>query len=133
MAQLSNLGARYQALGERIAQAGERLAREQAEAEELEGQVNESAQMWQNLLLEYQSNPQASQEIQELLEAINHELAQIRRNYSQGSADYAQTLGALKSLIKRLRYYQVELDEQSALDASGRVHRRRESQRGERF
>jgi chromosome segregation ATPase len=133
VAQLSNIGARYQALSERIAQAGERAMREQAEAEELEGQVNESTQMWQNLLYEYSSNPTASQEIKELLEAINRELAQIRRNYSQGNADYPQTLGALKSLLKRLRYYQVALDEESALDASGNVHRRRESSRGERF
>ena len=133
VAQLSNLGARYQALSERVAQAGERAAREQAEAEEQEAQVNEAAQQWQNLLYDYQSNPQASQEIKELLQAINHELAQIRRNYSQGSADYNQTLGALKGLLKRLRYYQVELDEESALDSSGNVHRRRESRRGERF
>lgn len=133
VAQISNLGARYQALSERIAQANERLNREQAEAEEQEAQVNEAAQQWQNLLYEYQSNPQASQEIKELLEAIHHELAQIRRNYSQGSADYNQTLGALKALLKRLRYYQVALDEESALDASGNIHRRRESRRGERF
>jgi hypothetical protein len=133
VAQLSNLGARYQALSERIAQAVERRNREQAEAEELEGQVNDSAEMWQNLLVEYQGNPQASGEIRQLLEAINHELAQIRRNYGERNADYPQTMDALKALIKRLRYFQVELDEQSALDASGRVHRRRESQRGERF
>jgi hypothetical protein len=133
VAQLSNLGARYQALGERIAQAGERSVRERSEAEELEAQVNEAAQQWQNLLVEYQSNPQASQEIKELLDAIHHELAQIRRNYSQGTADYAQTLQALKGLTKRLRFYQVALDEDSALDAFGRVHRRRDSQRGERF
>lgn len=133
VAQLSNLGARYQALSERITQAGERAAREQAEAEEQEAQVNEAAQQWQNLLYEHQGNPQASQEIKELLEAIHHELAQIRRNYSQGGADYHQTLGALKALIKRLRYYQVALDEESALDASGNIHRRRESRRGERF
>jgi DNA repair exonuclease SbcCD ATPase subunit len=133
VAQLSNLGARYQALVERIAQASERAAREQAEAEEQEALVNEAAQQWQNLLVEYQSNPQASQEIRELLDAIHHELAQIRRNYNQGSADYTQTLQALKGLIKRLRYYQAALDEENALDASGRVHRRRDSQRGERF
>jgi uncharacterized LabA/DUF88 family protein len=133
VAQLSNLGARYQALGERIAQAGERAAREQAVAEEQEGQVNEAAEQWQNLLFEYQGNPQASQEIQELLDAIHHELAQIHRNYNQGSANYTQTLDALKALLKRLRYYQVALDAESALDASGRVHRRRDSQRGERF
>ena len=133
VAQLSNIGARYQALSERIAQAGERATREQAEAEELEGQVNESTQMWQNLLYEYNSNPTASQEIKELLDVINHELAQIRRNYNQGNADYPQTLGALKSLLKRLRYYQVALDDESALDASGNIHRRRESRRSERF
>jgi hypothetical protein len=133
VAQLSNLGARYQALGERIAQAGERAAREQAAADEQEAQVNEAVQQWQNLLVEYQSNPQATQEIQDLLDAIHRELAQIHRNYNQGNANYAQTMDALRALLKRLRYYQVELDEQSALDSSGRVHRRRDSQRGERF
>jgi len=50
-----------------------------------------------------------------------------------GQSRLPQTLGALKSLLKRLRYYQVALDEESALDASGNVHRRRESSRGERF
>jgi DNA repair exonuclease SbcCD ATPase subunit len=133
VAQLSNLGARYQALGERIVQAGERAAREQAEAEEIEAQVNEASQMWRNLQDEYRSYPQAAQEIQELLDATHRELAQIRRNYSQGNADYTQTLQALKSLLKQIRFYQVALDEESALDASGSVHRRRESRRGERF
>jgi DNA repair exonuclease SbcCD ATPase subunit len=133
VAQLSSLGARYQALGERVAQAGERLSREQAEAGEQETQINDALQQWQSLQYEYQANPQATQEIKELLQAVDRELAQIRRSYSQGGADYHQTLGALKSLLKRLRYYQVALDDESALDASGVVHRRRESQRGERF
>jgi hypothetical protein len=55
--------------------------------------------------------------------------AQMRRAYLHGSADYVQTLQAMKALHKRLRYYQVALDEESALDVQGNVQRRRESRR----
>ncbi len=129
VAQLGNLSARSQALVERVAQIVERAAHEQGEAEELEAQIEELAQLWQNLLYEYGEKEPASQEIRGLLETTRRELAQLRRAYLHGSADYAQTLQAMKALHKRLRYYQVALDEESALDVQGNVHRRRESRR----
>lgn len=129
VAQLGNLSARCQALVERVAQIAERAAHEQGEAEELEAQIGELVQLWQNLLYEYGENEPASQEIRRLLETTRRELAQMRRAYLQGSTDYAQTLQAMKALHKRLRYYQVALDEESALDVQGNVHRWRESRR----
>jgi hypothetical protein len=129
VAQLGNLSARSQALVERVAQIVERAAHEQGEAEELEAQINELIQLWQNLLYEYGENEQTSQEIRGLLETSRRDLAQMRRAYLHGSADYVQTLQAMKALHKRLRYYQVALDEESALDVQGNVQRRRESRR----
>lgn len=128
-AQLGGLAARSQALSDRIAQTAERAARERTEVEELEAQVNEMAENWRTHLHQYREYPEAAAEIQALLEDIHHILAQIRRDYIQGGADYAATLQAIKTLVKRVRYYQVALDDQSALDVNGNVQRRRESRR----
>jgi chromosome segregation ATPase len=128
-AQLANLAARYQALAEKIGMTAGRAAQEQTEVGTLEVEINDMAQLWQNLLYEHSANPEAGQEIQELLDAVNHELAQIRRKYVQGSMNYEQVLQAMRKLHKQVRYYQVALDDQSALDMSGNISRKRESRR----
>ncbi len=128
-AQLANLSARYQALAEKIGLTAGRAAQEQTEVGALEVEINDMAQLWQNLLYEHSSNTEAAQEIQELLDGINHELAQIRRKYIQGGLDYERVLQAMRALHKRVRYYQVALDDSTALDISGRASRKRESRR----
>jgi chromosome segregation ATPase len=128
-AQLANLSARYQTLTEKIGLTAGRAAQEQTEVGALEVEINNMAQLWQNLLYEHHANPEASQEIQELLDAVNRELAQVRRKYIQGNFDYDQALQAMRNLHKKVRYYQVALDEQSAVDISGKVSRKKESRR----
>lgn len=128
-AQLGGLAARAQALADRIAQTAERAGRERTEVEDHEAQIGELAEQWRAHLHRYGEYPEAAAEIQALLEDIHQILAQIRRDYAQGAADYATTLQAVKTLAKRVRYYQVALDDQSALDVQGNIQRRRDSRR----
>ncbi len=54
---------------------------------------------------------------------------QIESDYLANALDYDGVIQQMKALQRRARYYQVALDEDHALDASGRVTRRRQSER----
>jgi hypothetical protein len=129
VAQFGGLSNRYQALAEKARQNAERAAQEGAQIEQLEAAIAERAELWQSLLDQHRDNPLASQELHELLDSIDQEQDRIRRGYLQGDLDYAQVLQALKALERKVRFYQVALDDEHALDASGRVTRRRHSER----
>jgi hypothetical protein len=129
VAQFAGLSNRYQALAEKARQNAERAAQEAAQIDQLEAAIAERAELWQSLLEQHRDNPLASQELQELLDSIDQEQHRIRRDYLQGDLDYAQVLQALKALDRKVRFYQVALDDEHALDASGHVTRRRHSER----
>jgi DNA repair exonuclease SbcCD ATPase subunit len=129
VAQFSNLSSRYQTLAERLKQGAGRIAQEQSQIEDLETSLGDLAAPWQNLLSEYRDNPEASLEIRSLLDSLDQELKNIRRQYSQGALDYNQVLLALKTLHRKVRFYQVALDDEHAVDASGQVTPRRQSER----
>ncbi len=129
VAQLSGLGARYQALIERVGQAVERIEREETEVNEIESQIDERAGAWEALYRQYQDNPIAAAEMADLLESISREHEAIKRKYIQGSLDYPAALQELKKLHKRLDYFKAALDEQSSLDVRGNITRLRESRR----
>jgi DNA repair exonuclease SbcCD ATPase subunit len=123
--QLGNYSAKYQTLAGKISQKAERADQEQAQVEELEVELSELAGMWEENRYEYRDMPEADGEIRALLGDIDHELATIRRQYKQKTKNYKQVLRAMKDLNKKVKYWQVALDENNALDASGRVHPRR--------
>ena len=123
--QLGNLSAKYQTLAAKINQSAERAEHEQGQIEGVELDINEAAQLWQNHWYTYREYPEISQEIRDLLDGIDHELAQIRRYYKQKTSDYQQVLQAMKNLYRKVRYYQVALDEEHAIDYSGQVHTKR--------
>ena len=123
--QLGNSSAKYQALANKICQGAERADQEQAQVEELEIELSELAQAWESLRYEYREVPEVEAELRELLQDIEHELAQVQHQYKQKRLNYKQVLRAMNDLNRRVKYYQVALDENSALDASGREIRRR--------
>lgn len=123
--QLGQLSGAYQALNEKVRQTRERAAQEQAQVEELESDLLELGQRWQEQWQAYQDEPGVSAEIRSLLNDLERELSSIRRQAQQKGSTFEQTLQALKTLHRKLRYYQVALDEEHALDASGNVQRRR--------
>ena len=129
VAQFSNLSTRYQTLAERLKQGAGRAAQEQSQVEDLETSINDLAGPWQDRLGEYRDNPDASLEIRELLDSIDAEMKRIRQEYARGKLDYNQVLLALRTLQRKVRFYQVALDDEHAVDASGRVTRRRQSER----
>ncbi len=129
VAQFSNLSTRYQTLAERLKQGAGRAAQEQSQVEDLETSLNDLVGPWQDRLGEYRDNPDASLEIRELLDSVDAELKRIHRQYTQGAMDYNQVLLALRTLQRKVRFYQVALDDEHAVDASGRVTRRRQSER----
>ncbi len=129
VAQFSNLSTRYQTLAERLKQGAGRAAQEQSQVEDLETSISDLAGPWQDRLGEYRDNPDASLEIRELLDSIDGELKRIRQEYARSKLDYNQVLLALRTLQRKVRFYQVALDDEHAVDASGRVTRRRQSER----
>jgi DNA repair exonuclease SbcCD ATPase subunit len=129
VAQFSNLSTRYQTLAERLKQGAGRAAQEQSQVEDLETSISDLTGPWQDRLGEYRDNPDASLEIRELLDSVDAEMKRIRRQYTQEALDYNQVLLALRTLQRKVRFYQVALDDEHAIDASGRVTRRRQSER----
>jgi flagellar biosynthesis chaperone FliJ len=129
VAQFSNLSTRYQTLAERLKQGAGRAAQEQSQVEELEASIGELTAPWQNMLAGYRDNVDASLQIRELLDSTELELKRIRYQYLRSGLDYNQVLLALKTLQRKVRFYQVALDDEHAVDSSGRVTRRRQSER----
>jgi hypothetical protein len=129
VAQFSNLSTRYQTLAERLKQGAGRAAQEQSQVEDLETSISDLAGPWQDRLGEYRDNPEAHREIRELLDSIDAEMKRIHRQYAQGAMDYNQVLLALRTLQRKVRFYQVALDGEHAVDANGRVTRRKQSER----
>ncbi|MEW5873115.1 MAG: hypothetical protein AB1894_27900 [Chloroflexota bacterium] len=123
--QLVNLSARYRALAEKASQKAERAAQEMSQIENLEGELSEMAEVWQNQWYAHRDQPEVSQDIRALLDEIDHELSQLKRQYKQHSRDYNQILQQMKNLHRKVRYYQVALDEDHSIDSSGSVKRRR--------
>ena len=129
VAQFSNLSTRLQTLAERLKQGAGRAAQEQSQVEDLETSISDLAGPWQDRLGEYRDNPDASLEIRQLLDSIDAEMKRIHQEYARGKLDYNEVLLALRTLQRKVRFYQVALDDEHAVDASGRVTRRRQSER----
>ena len=125
VAQLGTLSSRYERLVEKLRQYGQRAAQEAEQIADLEAELDEFTQSWQVQLQTYQDNPTASREIKELLDGIRAERNNLQRLYRQGANDYSQTLQSLKAIQRKLRYFQVALDDDHALDMNGRVIKRR--------
>jgi methyl-accepting chemotaxis protein len=121
VARLGDLSSRYQVLAEKIERAAERAAREQADFESLTGEIEEQAERWRSLQRDYRDNPQASQEIRELLDGLAQELDRLKEQSRQGALSAEQVQQALKKLSRRVRLAQVAVDDQHAVDINGRV------------
>jgi len=122
---LSNLGNRYQNLAEKINQIAKNVSQEQAQVEKLELEIYDMARYWKNLLDMYGDNPITFQEINDLLDSIDDEQSNIKREYRKGDLTYDQVLQALKDLHRKIRYYQVTVDEEHSLEYGGNVRSRR--------
>lgn len=129
VAQYSQLSSRYHSLGERLRQAANRREQEQRQVEDLEEQIVALIEPWESMLAQYRDNPTASREIRELLSSMDEEMENLERGYLRNELDYDQVIQQMRNLQRRVRYYQVALDDEHALDASGRITRRRQSER----
>lgn len=125
VAQFGNLAGRYQALAEKMLRETEHAAEERQQVASLEADLEEIRRRWADQLGYLSDNPAAVREIRALLDKIAFEQGQLRRQFQQGSRNYGQVLQALKSLHRQASYYQVALDGDHAVDASGNISRRR--------
>ena len=116
VAQLGQLSGQYQTLSEKVRQVAERAAHEQAQVEELESDLMELGQRWQEQWRAYQDEPEVSQEIRSLLKELEQGMSALRRKAQQKGSSYDQTLQALKTLHRKVRFFQVALDEEHALE-----------------
>ena len=123
--QLGQFAARYHDLAVKIQQTSEHAEQEMTAVEELENQLIDLEQRWQNNWNNYQSDPDIVQEIRRLLDETDRELANLKRAYKNKSKNYSQVLQSLKSLERKVAYYQVALDENRALDVDGNEKRKR--------
>jgi len=122
--ELAGLGGEYQALSARLQVGVEQALHERVQVVEMEDDLQELEQSWQEQLRAYQDQPVVSREIRALLDEIAQGTAEIRRQAQRKNASYSGTLQALKALQRKARFYQVALDEDHAIDASGNVKRR---------
>ena len=122
--QLGQLSARYHELAVRIQQTSERADQEMAAVETLENEIIDLEGRWQNNWSNYQDDPQVTADIRRLLDEIEREMSNLKRQYKQ-KRNYVQVLQSLKTLERKARAYQVELDENRALDVDGNERRRR--------
>jgi hypothetical protein len=125
----SQISSRYQKLAENVHQAVARRENEQIQVEELDAQIAEQAERWETLLRQYQDNPYTGREIQNFLDDLDGSLERIERAYLRGQLDYDEVIQQMKTNLRRVRFYQVALDDEYALDASGRVSRRYQAER----
>ncbi len=123
--QFSQLAGQYQTLVEKVRQGLERAAHERTQVEDLENDLLELAQRWQEQRQAYQDEPEVSQEIRTMLGELEREMATLRRKAQQKSNSYEQILQTLKNLHRKVRFFQVELDEEHALDVAGNIQRKR--------
>lgn len=117
---LSNLAGKYRMLGDRIHLAGERVSEEQQGIEELEIELDETMQSWQDQWRSHRSSPLAGQEIDELLSDAERELKKIKNDYKGGKKGYDDVVQALKLLRRRVRLAQIAVDDTHVIDINGR-------------
>jgi hypothetical protein len=127
---LGNLGARYQALTERVAAAEERAAFEADAVNNLLVQIDDQANRWVGVQTNLtQTSPNAAQEINNMLIQANHTHDSIQRQYKAGNLDYKGVMSEFKSLLNNIKFFQAEIDSQTAVDITGSMIRRRDSTR----
>jgi hypothetical protein len=122
---LGRLSASYQTLGAKLRQKTERVTHEQKQAEEMEDEINEFRQFWQMQANTHSDNPAAKQEIEDLLTAIDSKMSNLQRDYQNGRLSYQQVIETMRTINRQIRFFQVALDEDHALDSTGNINQRR--------
>jgi sRNA-binding protein len=84
---------------------------------------------WEKLARAYSDNPDASQDIQQLLDESDQEMYRVKTQYREGRLTYAQVQQAIQTLHRKVRLYQAVLDDTHMVDLQGRVITSRESKR----
>jgi hypothetical protein len=119
--QLGRLAAKYQAVAERQRLDNDRISQEQEQVHSLEMDLATYLAQWQEQEQVYQQTPDVSDEIQKLISDTGQESTAIQRQFLRGEQDYQGTYKALQNLARKVRYYQVTIDDMHAIDARGRV------------
>ena len=126
---LGDLAREYQALAGSLGQLIERGNREQKDIQKLENELDENLSLWEKLQKTYQDNPEASEDINQLLNEADQEMYRVKTQYREGTLIYTQVHQAIQSLHRKVRLYQAVLDDAHVIDVSGRVIASKESQR----
>ncbi len=129
VAQYSSLASRYQHLAERLRQGSSAREKEQRQVEQLEDAIAGMVDPWEQMLIRFSDHPGTCREIRDLLDSLGEGMQEIENDYLRGELDYDGVIQEMKSLQRRVRYYQVALDDEHAIDSAGRVTRRRQTER----
>lgn len=126
---LGDLAREYQDLSTRMGQLIERGEREQKDVLKLESELDDYLSKWEKLGDAYPDNPEASDDIHQLLDEADQEMYRLKTQYREGALNYTQVSQALQALHRKVRLYQAVLDDAHVIDVSGRVIASRESKR----
>lgn len=126
---LGDLAREYQSLAASLKQLIEQGNRDQAEILQMERELDGFLSGWEKLARAYPDNPEASQDIQQLLNEADQEMYRVKTQYREGRLTYAQVQQAVQTLHRKVRLYQAVLDDTHVVDLQGRVITSRESKR----
>ena len=121
VAQLGTLDSRYQTMAGNVRRTAERAGEEMDRVEKIEAELDEVLQMWHGLDQTHLDNRVARAEIRQLMDNIQEEWENIKRQYRQNALSYNQALQNLQALLRKARITQVPFDESHVLDVNGRV------------
>ncbi len=120
VSQLGKLTSSYQSLAEKSGQAAGQISQERARLDKLEKELLDMLDQWRARRQAYQDHPTAAPEIQALIDETQLALDQLKTQGSKGTRTYEQLLADLQKLQRKVRFYQVALDDQHAVDIHGR-------------
>jgi uncharacterized protein YukE len=121
VAQLGTLDSRYQTMAGNVRRTAERAGEEMDRVEKIEAELDEVLQMWHAQGQTHLDNRMAREEIRRLMDGIQDEWENIKRQYRQNTLSYNQVLQNLQALLRKARITQVPIDESHVLDINGRV------------
>lgn len=126
---LGDLAREYQSLAASLKQLIEQGNRDQAEILQMERELDGFLSGWEKLARAYPDNPDANQDIQQLLNDADQEMYRVKTQYREGRLTYAQVQQSIQTLHRKVRLYQAVLDDTHVVDLQGRVITSRESKR----
>lgn len=121
VSKLSDMARRYQSVAQRSRSIADRAEDDQNRIQQLEGDLDQSLQLWRTQLNAYTANDFARKGIQNVLDVANREYNSLKRQYTQGNKPYQHVEQGLVMLVRQVNSAQVSIDNTQRIDINGEV------------